>query len=117
MARKLVLALILLCMTPLFAKRIRPHPVAPIVSDNIKYSAEGDGTTAYVVAADAATGEIFWRAKIFHIHLKPWIEGDNQWVFISGLRLNGKNILVQDERSHCYSLDSMTRRVRKVPCR
>jgi hypothetical protein len=65
----------------------------------------------YVIANDVATGAELWKVKIFHIHIKPWIEGDNQWVFISDLKLMDHSLLVENEKSHCYRVDLSTRRV------
>jgi len=98
------------------AKRVPPPHVGPVVYKNIKYSAEGDGRTAYVVAADVATSKELWRTEIFHIQLKPMLEEDVQWVFIEDLRLLDKALSVRDEKSRCYRLDFATRRVEKTSC-
>jgi hypothetical protein len=100
----------------LSAKRLEPKPVKPVVSANIEYSADGDGRTGYVVATQVATGKELWRVKIFHIHVKPWLEEDVQWVFISDLKLLDNTLLVRDEKSRCYRVDLATRHVHKSRC-
>jgi hypothetical protein len=112
----LTLVLLIGNTLPLAAKRIRPPEVNPIVENNVRYSGAGDGKTAYVVASDTATDKVLWRAKIFHVYIKPWIEGDNQWVFISELKLEGNTLLAKNEKSHCYLLDIKTTHVRKARC-
>ena len=113
-----ILAVVALLTAPLnlFAKRVAHQPVNPVVSANIKYSAQGDGRTGYVVATEVVTGKQLWRAKVFHIHVKPWIEEDNQWVFISDLKLVDNALLVRDEMSRCYQVDLATKHVKKSNC-
>ena len=86
------------------------------MSANIEYSADGDGRTGYVVATEVATGKELWRVKIFHIHVKPWLEEDVQWVFISDLKLLDNTLLVRDEKSRCYRVDLATTHVHKSNC-
>src|SRR3954451_15563710 len=69
------------------AKLMPPKPVTPVISGGIRYSAEGDGRDQYVVAADASTGNVLWRVKVFHTHIKFWVEEDVQWVFITNLKI------------------------------
>jgi hypothetical protein len=95
---------------------VPPKPVPPIVADGIRYSAEGDGKDSYVVATDEASGKTLWRVKVFHTRIKFWREEDNQWLFISDLKLAGNSLLVRDEKNRCYSIYLNARRVNKVPC-
>jgi hypothetical protein len=99
------------------AKRVPPKPVAPVVADGIRYSAEGDGKDSYVVATDEASGKTLWRAKVFHTRIEFWRgEEDNQWLFISDLKPVGNNLLIRDEKNRCYSISMSTKRVKKAPC-
>jgi len=100
--------IVLLCLfssTCATAKRVPPKPVAPIVADAIRYSADGDGKDSYVVATDEASGRTLWRVKVFHTRIKFWRgEEDNQWLFISDLKLAGDSLLVHAaiELNHHY---------------
>lgn len=98
------------------AKRIAPKHVPPVVANGVQYSAEGDGRDGYVAATDEASGRILWRVKVFHTRIKFWREEDNQWLFISDLKLSGDTLLVRDEKNRCYSINRNTRRMRKIPC-
>jgi hypothetical protein len=99
------------------AKRMAPKPVPPINADGIRYSAEGDGKDSYVVATDEATGKTLWKVKVFHTRIKFWRgEEDNQWVFISDLKLAGDSVLVRDENNRCYSISLNTKHVKKRAC-
>jgi hypothetical protein len=99
------------------AKRVPPRPVPPIVADGIRYSAEGDGKDSYVVATDEASEKTLWKANVFHTRMRFWRgEEDNQWLFISDLKLAGNSLLVRDEKNRCYSIYLNTKRVNKAPC-
>jgi outer membrane protein assembly factor BamB len=91
-------------------------PVAPVVANGVRYSAEGDGREQYVAAFDASTGKELWKVKVFHTRIKFWVEEDIQWVFITNLILIDKLLFVRDERARCYSIDIRTHRVHKISC-
>ena len=114
--RVLVFVTIATAPFDMFAKRIPPPHVSPVVYKNVKYSAEGDGRTGYVVAVDVETGKELWKAEIFHVQLKALLEEDVQWVFIEDLKLLDKAFFVRDEKSRCYRLDLATRRAQKTSC-
>jgi hypothetical protein len=109
----LALALVAHCAV---AKRIPPRPVAPVVADGIRYSADSDGKDSYVVATDTANGDLLWKVKIFHTRIKFWIEEDVQWVYITDLKLTDNTLLIRDEKSRCYSVDLATKHVKKKTC-
>jgi outer membrane protein assembly factor BamB len=98
------------------AKRMPPKPVAPITGGGIIYSATADGVDQYVVATDASNGKELWKVKVFHSHIKFWMEADVQFVYITNLKLMGSSLFVRDERSRCYAIDLIKRRVRKRQC-
>ena len=106
-----------LLIQALHAKRIALKPVAPVVSDGVQYSANGDGRVQYVVATDIASSRQLWKVKIFQTHIKPWIEEDNQWVFISDLALKGNTLQIRDEKARCYDLNLITKKVKRRSCR
>lgn len=111
---------VILCsmgMVSVHAKRVPPKPVAPVIADGIRYSAEGDGIDSYVVATNDTTGKVLWRKKVFHTRVHWWRgEEDNQWLFISDLKLAEHSLLVRDEKNRCYLISVRTRRVDKHPC-
>lgn len=98
------------------AKRIPPKEVSPIVANGVRYSAEGDGRDSYLVATSEASGKPLWRVKVFHTRIKFWLEEDNQWVFISDMKLAGASVLVRNEKDRCYSISLKTKRVKKIDC-
>ena len=116
-ARGLFLICLALFVPAASAKRISPKPVSPVVSQGVEYSADGDGRAQYVVATDIATSKELWRVKIFRTRIKPWVEEDNQWVFITDLKLVGNTLTVTDEKSRCYRVDLAKKRVKKEHCR
>jgi hypothetical protein len=98
------------------AKRVSPKPVAPVISNGIRYTADGDGRNQYVVASDASSGIKLWKVKVFHNYIKFWEEEDNQWVFITTLKLVNNSVFVRDEKSRCYSIDLKRKHVKKEQC-
>jgi hypothetical protein len=113
----LSVSLLLLCSLPATAKRIPPKEVSPIVANGVRYSAEGDGKHSYVVATAECSGKPLWRVKVFHTRIQLWRgEEDNQWVFISDMKLAGDSILVRDEKNRCYSISLTTKHVKKTNC-
>jgi hypothetical protein len=102
----------------LLGKRLPPNPVSPVVHNGVQSSSHGDGKVGSVVATDIATGKQLWAIQVFRIHTHFWKgEEDNQWVFISDLKLVQNDLVIKDEKSRCYRLDTVTRHVEKEPCR
>lgn len=83
----------------------------------IRYSTAGDGKDSFVIAADEASGKTLWRVKVFHTRTN-YLRGeeDNQWVFISDLKLAANSLLVRNENNRCCSISLDTKRVKKEPC-
>lgn len=115
-------ALCVLVLSSLFlpvsgwAKRLPPEPVSPVISNGIKYSADGDGRAGHVVATDIATGKELWRKRIFRVHINSWVEADVQFIYITHLTLSPNALLIRAERSRCYTLDLVKHRFRNVAC-
>ena len=116
MCQAFVILISLLLAQQLYAKRIEPQPVLPVESNGARYSADRDGPVQYVVATDVVRSRQLWKVKIFRTHVKPWIEEDNQWVFITNLRLNGRTLVIRNEKARCYYLDLVTKHVKKRTC-
>jgi outer membrane protein assembly factor BamB len=112
-----VCALIALAMCTAAAKIASLKPVTPVDSNGVRYSADRDAEDQYVVATDIATGKQLWRVRVFHTHIKFWVEEDVQWVFIANLKLVDNSLWVRDGKARCYAVDVKTHRVRRAPCR
>jgi len=112
----LALALLPCLASSSMAKRLPSKPVSPVVSDGIRYTAEGNGADQYLVATDLASGKELWRVKVFHNRIWFWVEPCVQIVDISDLKLEKGSVLVKDERSRCYSVVLAKRRVHKCDC-
>ena len=112
-----LLAAVIVLATITGMARIRsPKPVAPVESNGVRYSADRDGRDQYVVATDMTTGRQLWRVKVFHTHIKFWIEEDVQWVFITDLKLVDRALFVRDGKARCYTVDIKTHRVSEAVC-
>ena len=112
----LATAVILLATANSIAKRLPPKPVPPVESNGIRYAADGDGSDQYVAATEISTGKELWRVRVFHTHIKPWLEADVQSVFITQLKLVEGSLFVRDEKERCYAVDVKDHRVHKAAC-
>jgi hypothetical protein len=99
------------------AKRTPPPVVAPITHHGVVYSATGDGKAAFVAAVDEKTGQELWKAEVYRVQIDPTKEADVQTVFISGMRMSGERLLIQDEAGRCYRLDLETHQVQGTNCK
>jgi hypothetical protein len=115
---KLLVAWIALSFLPvsLLAKRAPPAPVVPVTAGEVRYSADGDGRDQYVIATDTPSNKVLWKVRVFHNQIDERLEEDVQWVFITKLKLQGKSLLVKDEKSRCYSVDLTSRQVKRQAC-
>jgi hypothetical protein len=95
------------------AKILPQKPVVPVESNGVRYSAE---EAEFVAATEIATGRQLWRVRVFNIHIKPWLEPDVQFVFITEIKLIDGALLVRDGRERCYAIDVSSHRIRKVAC-
>jgi hypothetical protein len=81
----------------------------------MKYQADKDGRSEYVVATDLTSGKVIWRVRLFHNRpLIYW--DDSKLVYIGGLALVSDNLIATDERWRCYSVNLTTRRSKKQKC-
>ena len=112
----LYLALAILCSVPTYAKRVPPRPIAHVVANGIEYSVDSDGKTGYVVATNPSNSKELWRVKLYHVHVKFWVEEDVQWVYFTNLKLVGDTLLARDEMNRCYSVDIRTKKHIKRSC-
>ncbi len=114
-----LLPLLVLLALPVIsiAKRSAPKPVPPVTKNSILYSApNNNGRVAYVTASDANTGKALWKLTIFETKIKPDLEEDVQWVFITRLWLDGNSLLIQDEKARRYRVDLTTKTVARARC-
>ena len=118
MKARFVLLLIALGVPSLASgKRLPPPDVSPVVFNGVEYSAHGDGEKAWITATEITAGKELWTAKVFRIHTHWWKgEIDNQWIYISYLKLESNALFIKDERSRCYRLDLRIKRVKRAGC-
>jgi hypothetical protein len=108
----LALGLILLCASPAIAKRLAPHPLAPIIRDGVKYDAplwasppDRDQNGGFIEAHSLETDRLLWRLKVYEVKHDPRLESDVQDVFITTMRFMDGRLEVTNERGATYLID------------
>ena len=99
-----------------FAKAAPRQPVPPVELNGVRYAADGDGSDQYVAATEIATGNQLWRVRVFHSHIKPWVDPCVQIVVITELKLVDGSLFVRDAKARCYAVDVRDHRVSKAAC-
>jgi len=102
-------ALVLLPLHAAQAKRAAPEKVEPAIIGAVTYTAPNhDGRSPTVQATETATGKILWEQPVFSNFINPVLEEDVQWVFIKKLEPHGRDLMVTDESSRTYLLNTRT---------
>src|SRR5665213_1885834 len=108
----LVMVLTALIAGNAWAKRVAPKPVTPVVHSGVQYAAPNeDGIEGQIEARNAKTGKKLWDVVIYKNKVKPNLEEDIQWVFITELAIRGDTLRVTNERGEIFTLDLTTRKV------
>jgi outer membrane protein assembly factor BamB len=90
-----------------WAKRAAPRYVIPIVYQGIEYRAL-HSKMGYVEARDVETGERLWKRRIYNERVKPWLEADVQWVFITDLKIQNGKLVVTNKNGNRYIVNPKT---------
>ena len=85
-------------------KRKAPKEVAPVVFQNVKYTAPIN-QMGWVVARDMATDTVIRKKKIYTIRYNHGLEEDVQDVFIDSLYIENKMLMIHTERGKIYFLN------------
>lgn len=112
--RKLLLALTVLIMAaaPAHAKRVAAAEVAPVEFGGdicrTQFVANNAGYDVYVECVDAKSGKPSWKTRIYGAKSDPKLEQDVQHVHPVKMSLQGKIMVVTDEKGRTHKLDAMT---------
>ena len=94
-----------------WAKRAAPRDVAPVIAGEVEYTAPTD-RMGVVVASDLVSHKMLWCRRIYVVHMRASQERDVPDVFITELALEGRLLIVSNERGNDYALDLKTLRVK-----
>lgn len=98
--------------SPLFAKRVPPPKVDPVIYDGVKYVAPNNsGTKATIKAVDPKSGKVLWQKTIFEISIDPDLESDVQHIYIKLMKRHKGKLFVTTERDKTYILELKNRKV------
>lgn len=98
------------------ASRAPPPTVQPVSLDGVRYApvagdADRDGQVGGLLAAYDAAGQELWRLKVYDNPRTPGLEGDVQDVWFRSLQVQGRQLLIENERGERFEVDPTTRRV------
>jgi len=95
------------------AKRAAPKPVAPVTYEGVQYQAPLIvDRMGFVEAIDVTSGKKLWESRIYRVWIIPVLyEEDNQWVFITNLKIQNGKLLVKNEAGKTFQVDLKTGRV------
>lgn len=110
----LVFSAVTLLSYVVFAKRIAPATVEPVVRNGVRYLApNNDGRRGYIEAWDVHSNKKLWDLTVFTNVINPKMEEDVQWVFINKLGIRDGTLLVTSERDNIYQVDLNTKTVKQ----
>ena len=113
-ARSVCVVLLFVGAASAEAKRGAAKPVEPVVIGSVRYSARAEpDLMGFVVATDISSGKELWRQRIYRVFMKPSLERDVQWVFITTLSRQDQSLLITNGRGEHFTLDLTTRKVTK----
>ena len=107
-------ALFLVVLLPdvMWAKRIAPAEVKPVIHEWVRYSAPNDdGRRGYIVATDVRSSKKLWDLTVFTNQIDPKREEDVQWFFITALGIHGDTLVVRSERGTTYQINLQTKAI------
>lgn len=109
--RVISILLLLFCiyLNTAFGYRVIPEPPAPVEYDGIRFEAPAE-KMGYVVAKDIKSGTLLWEKQVYDVNFDPVIEPDAQWVFINSLKLEGKELVVMNEKDERFVVNIDTAR-------
>lgn len=100
---------VLFTSTFVIAKRKAPKPVKTIIHKGVMYSASHD--TMGCVAAHKSTVFRWWK-QIYVVKYNLAFETDVQDVYITNLKIEDDNLIIENEKGYVYSLDLETLEVK-----
>lgn len=109
----IIIILLVLVSTGIFAKRAEPILVKPVIIGNVMYTAIHDDM-GYVQAWDRSTKKLLWKKKIYSVFRKPGLERDVQDVYIRDMKKIGSYILILNEKNRIYWLKTEKKKVSKL---
>ena len=106
----LFLAVCLLNPVNVFASRVSPVKISPIVYKDVKIVAENysPDNMGVVQAFDIKTNKLIWSKKVYEVKIKPRVEADTQFVFIKEMKIDGDKLIVVNEKEKAFTLDPYT---------
>ena len=131
MKRVMVFVLFVLFATVIFAKRMAPEPVPPVMNDKYIVTAPNachwrwDKNTKEefrpdccfmggIHVYDRKTKELLWRTRVYEVKINYCVEPDVQEVYITNMALKGDVLTVTNEEEFIYEVDLKNRKIKAI---
>ena len=101
---------------PALAKHPAPAPVGAVTNKGVRYVVPNDnGLRAYVEAWDPQSGKKLWAKTIIrHYYIPPFGNECMHYEYLKAVTLQGGTLILTSDRGRTFSLDTRTKRVRRV---
>lgn len=105
-----------------YAKRMMPESPPPVIYNHTTYSPvvynglidKTISSGAYIEAYDNKTKKLLWRKQIYKISYNPGLESDVQDVYITKVRMQHGNLIINNEKGYVYELNTKTHEVKLI---
>ena len=110
-----VLALAFSSPDSVFAKRLAPPTVEPVVIGGMRFTVENQPKSMGIIqASNAKTHQALWTVRLYEVSYVPGLEKDVQDVFIKSMRSEKGKLRAVDEKGREYEVDPATRKSRPI---
>lgn len=108
-----------MCVNSVFAKRIAPKEVPPLIHEGVEYRvihwghvSGYDQNGGYIEVIDSETEKKIWEIKVYTIEYNSSFEKDAQDIFITEIKIEDNNLIVWNEVRDKFVIDLMTKEVK-----
>jgi outer membrane protein assembly factor BamB len=111
MGKILLIIVLLIASSPVYASRISAPEVKSVIYEGIKYSVHGNDS---IQATEAKTGQKIWTKQIYIVKYLPGLEEDVQDCFITKLEIRNNKAYITNEKGYEYELDLNTLEIKII---
>ena len=107
----IIFAMLISLTATLTSKRVAYKPVAPVISNGIRYEAP-PFPLGVLIAVDDKSRKELWRIHVYHVKIIKGLERDVQWRHVKKMSLKGDILTVINEKDFVYEVNIKTKQVK-----